>query len=116
MSNRGVLVPITTDDGWALAARFFGASGPARGAVLIGAATGVPQRFYAPFARELAAAGFDVLTLDYRGIAESAPDHPRRTQVLMEDWGRHDLNAALAWLRRERSPRALLYLGHSVGG
>jgi predicted alpha/beta hydrolase len=62
-------------------------------------ATGVPQRFYAPFAQWLCQSGYAVLTRDYRGMGASA----QAPQASMRDWMLRDLPAALdAVLARAR--------------
>lgn len=107
-------------DGTILAAhRFDPPAGRApRAAVLIGAAMGVPQRYYAAFARFLAAEGFAVLTFDYRGIGESRPRSLRGFRATMDDWARLDYDAALRAARSLVPPDQgpLLTVGHSLGG
>ena len=87
-------------------------------------ATGVPQRFYAAFARWLAAEGYAVLTVDYRGLAQSRDAAPeRRPGASMRDWMQGDLPLALrhvlARAARGQSAGArlpTLWVGHSLGG
>lgn len=107
---------LQTRDGQVLAADFFAPQPPMQGAVLIAGAMGVPRRFYAAFASDLAAHGLAVLTLDYRGFGDSAPKRLRGYRVQISDWIDQDLPAAIAALS-ERAPGApLFWLGHSVGG
>ncbi|MGZ6139957.1 MAG: alpha/beta hydrolase family protein [Myxococcaceae bacterium] len=91
---------------------------PARvqGAVVIASATGVPRRIYAGLARHLADAGLAVLTFDYRGIGDSRRGPLRRESGRMQDWGRLDLEGALAWMRQQHPCVPQLVLGHSAGG
>src|ERR1043166_5215434 len=56
---------VITQDDTPLTARFYAPRQPARGAVLIVSAMGVPQRFYGAFASWLASRGFHVVTFDY---------------------------------------------------
>jgi predicted alpha/beta hydrolase len=109
---------LEASDGYRLAAtRFRPAPGKdTQARVLIGAAMGVRQRFYASFARGLAAHGFEVITLDYRGIAGSAPPRLRGFAATATDWGKLDLAAALRWAFDEAPARPVLFVGHSVGG
>ena len=65
-------------DGTPLAVRVFGAEGITRGSVVIGAAMGVRQAYYAPFAQWLAGQGWRVTTFDYRGMGDSLPAAPRK--------------------------------------
>ncbi|RMG07176.1 MAG: alpha/beta fold hydrolase [Planctomycetota bacterium] len=83
-----------------------------RAVVLLGALA-APQRYLRHVARDLAAAGYGVLTFDYRGIGASRLSGDPRTNL--DDWG-EDVRAALAEARALFSPRRLLALGHSLGG
>lgn len=102
-------------DGVPLTARHFAPAGPARGAVLISAAMGVPQAFYAPFAGWLAERGFDALTFDFRGIGLSRRGSLRGLDADVLTWARLDATAALRALI-DLSPNApLTWIGHSLG-
>ena len=90
--------------------------GPGPDCIVVAGATGVKRQFYGPLARFLVGQGFSVLTFDYRGIGGSAPARLKGFQARMEDWGTHDLDAALAWVVDVARPRRLLVVGHSVGG
>lgn len=110
-------VTLVTDDGFPLAGKRFKGQGATRGVVLIAPATGVPQRFYAPFARRLSLDGWDVLTWDWRGVADS--NHgvaPRDPRLSMSAWGRHDLSTVIDWAARRAAERPLALVGHSFGG
>jgi predicted alpha/beta hydrolase len=99
-------------DGRPLAGTVFRAERP-RGAVVIAAAMGVPQRYYARFAEHLAEAGLNVLTFDYRGIAESRDGHVKDERAALHDWGELDLAGALA---HARTLGPVQIVTHSVGG
>ena len=102
-------------DGVGLAATFLRGSGP--DCVVVAGATGVKRSFYGPLARFLHARGHSVLTFDYRGIGGSRqPGGLKANAARMQDWGTHDLDAALAWAVDSARPRRLLVVGHSVGG
>jgi predicted alpha/beta hydrolase len=102
-------------DGRALAASFFAAAAP-RGAVLLAGATGVPRRFYATYAGFLAEGGLSVLTLDYRGIAESRRGPVRGDAATMQQWGALDLDAGLEALLARAPGLRVGVVGHSAGG
>lgn len=82
------VIALTTSDDYPLAAVLYrpvsvaesGASQarkPKQHPVLVSAALGVPQRFYAPFCSWLASRGYTVMTFDLRGIGASLQkDHP----------------------------------------
>ncbi|MEM1449218.1 MAG: alpha/beta fold hydrolase [Planctomycetota bacterium] len=102
-------------DGVPLVGRLFQAEAPVA-AVLVAPATGVPARFYRHFAAAAAEAGVAALMFDFRGLGESLHGHVRDVDANIEDWGRHDMPAALDALA-ERVPGVPLHLvGHSAGG
>lgn len=104
-------------DGYPLAGTLFTPSRPPLAAVLISSATAVPQRYYAAYARFLAAQGFVVMTYDYRGIAGSRwPAIEQPMALRMRDWGRFDMSAALDVLEERAPGLPVLSVGHSVGG
>lgn len=119
-AERPVQLPLP--DGGALQGMWFEPVAAARAVALVAPATGVPQRFYAAFARWLSAQGYAVLTLDYRGLAQSRQAGPIQAPgASMRDWMLLDLDAALtsALVRAEQVAGArlpLLWVGHSLGG
>ncbi len=109
--------------GGGLSAVWFEPIGSARAVALIAPATGVPQRFYAAFARWLCAQGYAVLTFDYRGLAQSRDTVPKQLPLgaSMRDWMQGDLPLAVQAVqaRAQRLPGArlpVLWVGHSLGG
>jgi predicted alpha/beta hydrolase len=105
---------LTAADGYPLAARLYRSPTPAWAHLVVGGATAVPQGFYKRFAQYAASRGFDVLTLDYRGIGASAPASLKGFRMDYLDWGRQDLAAAVAEMRHPHKP--LFLVGHSYGG
>ncbi|WP_416065359.1 alpha/beta fold hydrolase [Rhizobium sp. ZK1] len=93
-----------------------GARSGANGSVVINPATGVAARYYHYYARFLAEHGFDVLTYDYRGIGLSRPERLKGSAYRWQDWGELDFDAALLFMESRRPGRALLVVGHSIGG
>ncbi|MDF5939998.1 hypothetical protein P4234_29100 [Pseudomonas aeruginosa] len=68
-------------------------------------ALGVRRAFYQRFAVLAAASGYEVLLFSYRG---SEGDDPAVASYRLADWGREDIDAALAWCRgARRSYRAI---------
>lgn len=113
--------PIHTDtftllarDGYRLGAMRYRAVGTAKGNLIVAGATGVQQRFYRRFAEHAAGLGFNVLTLDYRGIGQSRPASLKGFAMSYLDWAYQDLAAAVDLLREE--PLPLYWVGHSFGG
>jgi predicted alpha/beta hydrolase len=114
-AEREVAVP--AQDGYRLATTVHEPAQLPTGVVVLAGATGVPQRYYAPFARHLAAAGFAVVTFDYRGIGGSRPARLRGFKGGMGDWGERDLAGVIEWVRDSPHGHLPLYfVGHSVGG
>lgn len=112
----GEPLQIVTEDGTALAGCVYAARGPARGAVLLVPAMGVPQSYYAAFARWLASRGFHTLTFDYRGMGLSRRGSLRGLEVDIIGWGEQDAQAALRALTARAPGLPVTWIGHSLGG
>jgi predicted alpha/beta hydrolase len=106
---------IDNGNGHQLSSTWYHPSGAPRGAVLIASAMAVKQRFYADFARWLAARGFLVATFDYLGTGDSRHVPLRQLEVDIIDWGRHDCSAMLAAVAEAAEDLPLYWIGHSVG-
>ncbi len=107
-------VVLVAADGYRLAAHRYRPAGVPLARLVVGGATGVSQRFYRRFAEYAQVRGFDTLTLDYRGIGESAPPTLRGFRMDYLDWARLDLAAAVEAHRDAALP--LYLVGHSYGG
>jgi predicted alpha/beta hydrolase len=83
--------------------------------VVVAPAMGVRRSFYAAFSTFLAEAGLLALTVDYRGIGDSAPRTLRGFPARLRDWGELDLSGACDELRRQAPGVPILWVGHSVG-
>ena len=105
-----------TDDGTPLTMRFYPAIQPARGAVLIVPAMGVPQNYYGSFATWLARAGFHVATFDYRGMGLSKRGALRDVDADIITWAEQDTQAVLTSLAARSGRLPLTWIGHSLGG
>ena len=108
-------VSIPCADGRKLAGSLFAAARP-RGAVLVAAGLGIPRRFYAAYAADLAQRGFTALSFDYRGCGESIGSDAQDGGVRYADWGAQDIQAGLVFLRQRCPGLPLLHVGHSAGG
>ncbi len=104
---------IAAADGRLLGATRFRPEGDAHSTLLVAGATAVPQRFYRRFASAAAERGYETLTLDYRGVGESAPETLRGFRMDFTDWARLDLAAAVDALATDERP--LFVAGHSYG-
>ncbi|XHS78644.1 alpha/beta fold hydrolase [Burkholderiaceae bacterium UC74_6] len=108
------------EDGAQLAAELYGDPATAHAGLVIAPAMGVAQRFYADFARWMAAQGFVVLSFDYRGMGASRPPafkaSLRGFETDIPTWAKLDAAAALAEMQRLLGDdRPLHWLGHSLG-
>ena len=101
-------------DGYPISAYLYSAVGVVKGQLVIAGATAVGQQFYRRFAEYACAQGFNVLTLDYRGVGQSAPKQLKGFQMVFEDWGQLDLAAAVDFMSLDDLP--LFLIGHSYGG
>lgn len=103
--------------GATLSGSLFWPEGPARAAVVIHAATGVPQGFYRGFAEWLSAREQAVvLTYDYRDFGASATGPLRQSRATMADWGLHDQAAAQQAVEAACPDVPVWVVGHSLGG
>jgi predicted alpha/beta hydrolase len=105
---------LTRPSGDALALHRYPDDGAGPLAVIL-PAMGVPARYYKPFARELAAAGFAVTAVDLRGNGASTPAPTRATRYGYADLAA-DVGAVREALEPGRAGRPLLLVGHSLGG
>lgn len=107
-------ITIASSDGFPLAARVYAPPGPPHGSVVIAAAMGVRQQYYADFAEWLATQGWRVTTFDYRGSGDSAPRKLRGFHADLFDWTR-DYEAVIDHAHAELPDQPLYLLGHSLG-
>ena len=105
-------VVLHTEDGLDLTAWWAPATGPARDrTVLVAPGNGGSRVLRVPLARALAAAGFDVLLVEYRGYGGN-PGSPSEAGLAA------DVTAAYRYLAEERgvAPERLVLFGESLGG
>ncbi len=112
----GTAIALTARDGQPLVGHRFQPAGPARAAVVIGPAMGVPAAFYHRFAAACAQAGYAVTTFDYRGIGASLDRPLRHHPATLTDWFGQDYPAAIASAKAHAPGLPLYLLGHSLGG
>jgi len=102
--------------GTRLRGRLFRPAAAPRAAIVLHAATGVPQRYYRHFVAWLAGEGYACLTYDYRDFGASAERHPRHSRATMADWGIRDQAAAQRTLEKLVPDAPIWVIGHSLGG
>ena len=97
-----------------LALRVYEPAGAPHASVVIGAAMGVRQDFYAAFAAWLAEQGFRVTTFDYWGHGYSLQGPMRAVRADLLDWVR-DYEAVIATAKAAQPAQPLFLIGHSLG-
>lgn len=106
--------PFTASDGYPLIGTLYTPDHGIKANIVLCSATGVPQAFYRRFAEYATQFGYQVLTFDYRGVAQSAPKRLKGFKMSYLDWGTLDLAAAIDFLAQDQIP--LFMVGHSYGG
>jgi predicted alpha/beta hydrolase len=106
-------IQLRTQDNTLISAKQYLCDSP-KAYIVIAGATGVPQGFYARYSKAANTAGFNVLTLDYRGVGESKPASLKNYEMSYLDWGEQDLAAAVEKASELDLP--LYIVGHSYGG
>ena len=106
--------PFTASDGYPLIGTLYTPEHGIKANIVLCSATGVPQAFYRRFAEYATQFGYQVLTFDYRGVAQSAPKRLKGFKMSYLDWGTLDLAAAIDFLVQDPIP--LFMVGHSYGG
>ena len=109
-------VTFKTTDGAELVGCLFRPDTRPLAAVVLNSATGVPQHYYAHFARWLVEArGMACLTYDYRDSGRSWSGPLRASTADMSDWGIRDQVAARRAMARAVPDAPLWVIGHSLG-
>ena len=106
----------TALDGYTLYATVHGKPESAHTALLLNSGTGIPRGFYKRFCEHAANQGFLVLSYDYRGIGDSAPESLSTCTAVYRDWGQLDLPGAVDFLQSLAPDLPLATVGHSTGG
>lgn len=96
------VVDLTASDGTKLKATFFPASKPGPGVLLLHQCNR-QRKVWDALARQLSAAGLNVLTFDYRGFGESGGEHfdkltPQQAGQIIEEKFPGDIDSAFAYL------------------
>ncbi|MEM9279920.1 MAG: alpha/beta fold hydrolase [Pseudomonadota bacterium] len=109
-------VQFETEDGVTIGGELIGSDNPDGVSVFHGA-TGVPMRYYKPFAKWLSSErNHIVLIYSYRDSERVAASDLRRSKSNMSDWGIRDQSAALDFVLKEFPDLPVHTIGHSLGG
>ena len=114
----GEAVWADTPDGARLRLAHWPAAAPARGTVLIFTGRSEYIEKFGPSAAVLAAAGWHVATLDWRGQGLSSRHHPEPLRGHVGDFTEYqtDVAALMGFVRARGLPEPLHLLSHSMGG
>lgn len=109
---------IVCQDGYSLSARYYANSSDksSQSPILICPATGISKNFYHHFAIWLSEQGFDVMSFDFRGIADSLHGDLKDSDASIQDWGQLDIPAAIDSVLAKTQQHKVTLLGHSAGG
>lgn len=107
---------LTTSDNHTLTIYRFVPEGEVKADVVIAAAMGAGQSYYAPMARWLTKQGFRVTTFDYRGMGESRHHHLRQYHNDIMDWAKTDCSLVLNHVLENAGDTPIYWIGHSLGG
>lgn len=115
--RKALVAPIVTEEGSTLNALTYGNVSGAKAAVIINAALGIPQQYYASFAGFLVEHGYFVVTYDYPGNGVKAPSALRKVRrTTVTQWARRDFAAVVEHATRAAPGLPVLCVGHSIGG
>ena len=84
--------------------------------VIIGPAAQLTQDQYLSFSIFLQKNGFTVITFDYRGMGESAPDELKGYIAGLQQWASQDADAVIRFAKNSYPGNELIYVGHGIGG
>lgn len=105
---------LKASDGVTLRAKVYSDKTPVKLTALLLPGIGVPQRAFRHLARWLAVRGARCVTVDYRGMGESATPNGISTASLSK-WAQDDVATAMAFCKR-MGPEPVVLIGHSFGG
>jgi predicted alpha/beta hydrolase len=108
------VVQISAVDGMALTGYVYHPEAEARFSVLVLPGIGVPQRVFRGLASWLAAHAIRAVTVDYRGMGESAARRAAVESATLTAWASSDAVGALRFAESFGNPVVLV--GHSFGG
>ena len=111
----GQTLAVTAADGVSNRLSVFAAD-KGRAVIVLMPAMGVRADFYQPFARQLAAAGWPVVTADLRGVGQSSARVKDGARFGYREMLELDWPANLEQVRRHFPGLPVYLLGHSLGG
>src|SRR5512144_1624099 len=108
--------PIRTIDGTWIWISSFGPEFSNGKIIVVGPGVGLTQEYYYLFADYLQEQGFTVITFDFRGVGQSAPQKLNGYEANVHQWAAHDINAVLLYARQHFPGKEIIYIGHCISG
>ncbi|WP_217495917.1 alpha/beta hydrolase family protein [Mangrovivirga cuniculi] len=88
-----------------------------KGCLLVAPANAVPMIFYQPLAEWIAKNhNIKVVIMDYLGVGESTPIHPKKISRSASAWAKKDIKNVIDFISNDLKVETINYLGHSIGG
>ena len=84
--------------------------------ILVAPGIGLTHDYYHLFACFLRQYGYTVITFDYRGVGNSAPQKLSGYEATMYQWAVQDINAVTLYTKQHFPNYELIYIGHCIGG
>lgn len=109
-------VTIPATDGISLVGRLYEPQGKAAFHMLLLPGIGVPQRVFRHLGAWLAEQGVRAVSIDYRGVAESARAPEAVATASLSHWAARDAVGALRFTEHLAQGGPVVLLGHSFGG
>ncbi len=109
-------VQIRTKDGRSITVTSYPSTRPDANNMIIAPAVEVVQKDYEKFAIHFQQLGYNVVTFDYRGIGDSAPDFLKDFEAGLQQWAVQDTDAVIRFVRTAFPNKELIYIGHGIGG
>lgn len=107
---------IKTKDGRLIGIRRYQSGSESSRIILIAPSAEVTQDFYDDFACYFQQQGFHIITFDYRGVGDSAPEVLKGYEARLDQWAIQDTDAVLRYVKNQNVNQEITFIGHGVGG
>lgn len=107
---------IRTKDGRTISATSFVPEKANGKNIIVAPAAQFTQRDYEPFSVFFQQLGYHVITFDYRGVGDSAPDELKGYVAGLHQWAVQDMDAVIRHVKNNFPNQELIFVGHGVGG
>jgi predicted alpha/beta hydrolase len=107
---------IKTKDGRSIRLRIYSPERETNRVIVIAPSAEVTQKFYYDFACYFLLYDFSVVTFDYRGVGDSAPEVMKGYDAKLDQWAFQDTDAVLRFVKNRNPKQEIIFIGHGVGG